>query len=74
MDELTTTITIIIAVYGAALSTLLLILQIREKNPRIQVTVSTGFISGGGATTPTILYLEAANSGHVPVTLPPFPR
>jgi hypothetical protein len=72
--------TTIIAIYGAALSTILAATQLyrfrieqQEKKPRIKVTLTTGLISQGGATSPALLTLTAANIGRQPVTLTTTP-
>jgi hypothetical protein len=73
-------LTTIIALYGAGLATVLGVLELyrfrieqAEKKPRVEVTVSTGFLSQGPTTSPAMLVLEAANSGSQPVTLNGIP-
>ena len=68
--------TTIIAIYGAVLSTLLGAIQAysfiigqREKKPRIKVTLVTGLIARGSATSSAMLTFTAANVGRQPVTL-----
>jgi hypothetical protein len=72
MNSLTT----IVAVYGAMLSTTLAILQLyrfyleqKEKRPRVDVKISLEFAWEGNTTTPRKLLFEAANSGNKVVML-----
>jgi hypothetical protein len=72
--------TTIIAIYGAAVSTLLAVIQVyrfrveqTEKKAKIEVTLTTGFLAQGTATSPAMLFLTAANVGRIPVTLTSIP-
>jgi len=72
--------TTIIAIYGAALSTILGAIELyrfhveqQEKKPRVKVTLTTGLISQGNQVSPAILTLTAANVGRIPVTLTSIP-
>jgi hypothetical protein len=69
-------LTPVLAIYGASLSTSLLLFEVyrfrteqKEKQPRIDVTYRMGFIAQGRATSPTMIFLIAANAGARPVTL-----
>lgn len=64
--------TLWIAVYGAFLSTAMLLWNIYLKHsdkPKLKVTTSPGFISQGSETSETQIFLTASNIGKRPVTL-----
>lgn len=62
-------ITIVIATYGALLSTYTLIAQIRKKSRRLKVTLSQGFLETLGEVSDSILILECSNPGHIDITV-----
>lgn len=65
--------TIIIAIYGAGLSTFLLIWKIftyyLESKPRLKVELKYGIGETPLGVTPPLIYINAANIGKKPVTL-----
>jgi hypothetical protein len=72
-QELSGLYTIIIAVYGAILSTILLIWKIvthyLENTPRLKVELNHGVGETAFGITPHLIYINAANIGKKPVTL-----
>lgn len=61
--------TLLIAFYGATLATITFIAQRREKVARLKVRGALGFQVSGLGVSETLLMLEAANVGHVPITI-----
>lgn len=59
--------------FGAVVDAFRLFLERRDRKARLKVTLSVGFLSQGGATSPAMLILEAANSGQIPVNLTSIP-
>lgn len=64
-----TIVAVLVAVYGAVLSTYSLILRRREKARRVAVSLSMGFVGSGGQRVPMMVLLQAANPGDRAVTL-----
>ena len=62
-------ITALVALYGAALSTVSFLLNRREKKRRLRVTTSWGMLVRGQTLSREMLIVKAANSGHRSVTL-----
>lgn len=62
-------ITVVVAVYGALLSTYVFATQLIEKRKRITVSLSMGFLTFGSRLSESQLLLQAANVGHRTVTL-----
>jgi hypothetical protein len=64
-----TVVTAVVALYGAALSTLNYLASRREKSRRVKVELSLGFLAHGPTLSPTMLFIVASNIGTLPVTL-----
>lgn len=62
-------ITASVAIYGAALSSYVFVVQRLEKAKRVKVKISFGFLAFGSELSSNHLLLEAANNGHRTVTL-----
>lgn len=62
-------VTALVAFYGAILATITFVAQRREKIARLQVRGALGFQASAMGASETFLMLEAANIGHIPVTL-----
>jgi len=62
-------ITAIVAVYGAVLSTVNTIANLRAKQQRLSVVLSNGFLTYGPDTSPLMLFIEIANVGSKVVTI-----
>ena len=61
---------LIVAIYGAILSTYNFVSKIREKKRRIKVNFSFGFLTGvSGQLSPDMLLLTAVNTGYRPIIL-----
>lgn len=60
-------ITAAVALYGATLSTITLLLHRREKRQRIRVKLWLGFIGNPLVGIKDVVIIEAANTGNVPV-------
>ena len=65
----TTVVTAAVAVYGAALSTYTLIQNRKEKQRKISVKLSNGFLTSGPELSPAMLLIEATNPGNRTVIL-----
>ena len=62
-------ITVIVAAYGALLSTYVFIVQRLDKRKHVKVSLSMGFLVFAPNLSDTQLLLQAANAGHRTVTL-----
>lgn len=63
-------ITLIIAIYGAILSTITIILKLIERRPHIKVRIKGGYtMSGARAETDTMVMVEAINIGNKSIIL-----
>jgi len=62
-------ITAMVAVYGAILSTVNIIANIRDKQPRLSVVWSNGLITYGSDVSPLMLFIEIANVSSKVVTI-----
>jgi len=63
-------VTIIVAVYGAILSTYNFLVERRKHRPSVNVKISQGFLSSGaGDVSDLMLFLSASNPGEKAVTL-----
>jgi len=62
-------ITALVAVYGAVLSTVNTIANLRAKQQRLSVVLSNGFLTYGPNVGPLMLFIEIANVGSKVVTI-----
>jgi hypothetical protein len=62
-------ITLLLAIWGAGLSTYKLISDSRKNIPKIKVELAYGFLTSTMMTGPTVLNIQAINMGHKSVTL-----
>ena len=62
-------ITALVAVYGAILSTFNIIANRRDKQQRLSVVLSNGFLTYGPNVGPLMLFIEIANVGSKVVTI-----
>jgi hypothetical protein len=64
------TVTAIVAIYGALLSTYTFVAHQIEKKPKMRVKISTGLsFMPDGTASPSMVYLTASNIGQRPITL-----
>jgi hypothetical protein len=63
------TITLLLAFYGALLSTFVFVAARLDQRPRIRTSVSLGFSVGLAGASRNLLLLEAVNVGRIEVTL-----
>jgi hypothetical protein len=61
--------TAVVALYGALLSTFVLVMQRLEKSKRMTVRLSMGFLTFGAQLSESHLLLQAANVGQRTITL-----
>lgn len=61
--------TLVVALYGAGLSTYVAIAQRRDKWPRVEAKLAYGFLTHAAGLSDTQILLSAANVGHTSVTL-----
>ena len=62
-------ITALVALYGAVLSTYTLISSRRDKRRRVKVELAEGFLTTEADPRTTMLFIRISNPGHIPVTL-----
>ena len=62
-------ITALVALYGAVLSTYTLISSRRDKRRRVKVELSTGFLATGPDLSTAMLFIKVSSTGHISVTL-----
>lgn len=62
-------ITLMIALYGALLSTFVFVAERLDQRPRVRVSANLGFMVGLSGSEGNLLFLEAVNVGRVEVTL-----
>lgn len=62
-------ITLVLAIWGAVLSTYKILSDYRKSTRNLKVTVSYGFGVGEGEVGPNVLLLSAINVGHRDITL-----
>ncbi len=62
-------ITILIAIYGAVLSTILAILEIRRRRPEIRISAIHGYVFDVGIPSEPVIVIEAVNEGAGPIYL-----
>jgi hypothetical protein len=58
-----------VAIYAAGLSTYNFLNKRKEKQPQIRLGYGPGLVELGGLTE-TVIFLEASNTGSIPVRLP----
>ena len=62
-------ITALVALYGAVLSTYTLVCSRRDKQRQVKVELSTGFLATGPDLSAAMLFIGVSNPGHITVTL-----
>lgn len=67
--DVRSTLTLLLAFYGALLSTFVFVMARLDQRSRIRTSVNLGFQVGLGASNANLLFLEAANVGRIDVTL-----
>lgn len=67
--DIRSTLTLLLAFYGALLSTFVFITGRLDQRPRIRTSISLGFQVGLDGPSGNLLFLEAANVGRIDVTL-----
>ncbi len=65
----TNIITAAVALYGAVLSTFMLVSNTREKRRHVKVEIKNGFLPRGPELGPPMLLIGLSNPGHRPVTI-----
>lgn len=59
----------LLALYGAGLSTWLAVVQRRDKHPRVKVKATYGFLTAGSQLSEQQVLIEIANIGEKPITI-----
>ena len=67
--SITALVALLIALYGAVLSTYTLVSSRRDKRRQVKVELSTGFLATGPDLSAAMLFIGISNPGHITVTL-----